>query len=132
MLLHSLLLTCNGVNFGLEGVPQGCNPKIQLEACCIMHALSKFCLWFLLLLLALQGCPKGVTQKFSLKPLVPRLSELLDITVQKADDCIGEEVEKLVASLPEAGVLLLENVRFYKEEEKNDPEFAKKILLPMH
>lgn len=47
--------------------------------------------------------------------------------VVKADDCIGPEVEKLVASLPEGGVLLLENVRFYKEEEKNEPEFAKKL-----
>jgi phosphoglycerate kinase len=44
-----------------------------------------------------------------------------------ANDCIGEEVEKLAAALPEGGVLLLENVRFYKEEEKNDPEFAKKL-----
>uniref|UniRef100_A0A0D6QX53 Phosphoglycerate kinase n=1 Tax=Araucaria cunninghamii TaxID=56994 RepID=A0A0D6QX53_ARACU len=73
------------------------------------------------------GRPKGVTPKYSLKPLVPRLSELLGINVVKAEDCIGEEVEKLVASLPEGGVLLLENVRFYKEEEKNDPEFAKKL-----
>ncbi|XP_050221939.1 phosphoglycerate kinase, chloroplastic [Mercurialis annua] len=73
------------------------------------------------------GRPKGVTPKFSLAPLVPRLSELLGIEVVKADDCIGPEVEKLVASLPEGGVLLLENVRFYKEEEKNEPEFAKKL-----
>ncbi|KAF3598530.1 hypothetical protein F2Q69_00038608 [Brassica cretica] len=74
-----------------------------------------------------KGRPKGVTPKFSLAPLVPRLSELLGIEVKKADDCIGPEVESLVASLPEGGVLLLENVRFYKEEEKNDPEFAKKL-----
>lgn len=47
--------------------------------------------------------------------------------VVKADDVIGPEVEKLVASLPDGSVLLLENVRFYKEEEKNDPEFAKKL-----
>ncbi|KAG7600717.1 Phosphoglycerate kinase [Arabidopsis suecica] len=73
------------------------------------------------------GRPKGVTPKFSLTPLVPRLSELLGIEVVKADDCIGPEVESLVASLPEGGVLLLENVRFYKEEEKNEPEFAKKL-----
>ncbi|KAH9315330.1 hypothetical protein KI387_023957, partial [Taxus chinensis] len=73
------------------------------------------------------GRPKGVTPKYSLKPLVPRLSELLGVNVVKAEDCIGEEVEKLVASLPGGGVLLLENVRFYKEEEKNDPEFAKKL-----
>lgn len=46
--------------------------------------------------------------------------------VQKADDVIGPEVEKSVSVLPNGSVLLLENVRFYKEEEKNDPEFAKK------
>ena len=44
-----------------------------------------------------------------------------------ADDCVGPEVEKLVAGISDGGVLLLENVRFYKEEEKNDPEFAKKL-----
>ncbi|KAB5538557.1 hypothetical protein DKX38_016090 [Salix brachista] len=73
------------------------------------------------------GRPKGVTPKYSLKPLVPRLSELLGIEVKMANDCIGEEVEKLVAEIPGGGVLLLENVRFHKEEEKNDPEFAKKL-----
>nr|UCU20264.1 phosphoglycerate kinase 1 [Pinus massoniana] len=73
------------------------------------------------------GRPKGVTPKYSLKPLVPRLTELLGVNVVKADDCVGPEVEKAVASLPNGGVLLLENVRFYKEEEKNDPEFAKKL-----
>ncbi|GJN13215.1 hypothetical protein PR202_ga31561 [Eleusine coracana subsp. coracana] len=73
------------------------------------------------------GRPKGVTPKFSLAPIVPRLSELLGIQVQKADDVIGPEVEKLVSALPNGSVLLLENVRFYKEEEKNDPEFAQKL-----
>ncbi|KAK6934762.1 Phosphoglycerate kinase [Dillenia turbinata] len=73
------------------------------------------------------GRPKGVTAKYSLKPLVPRLSELLGVEVKMANDCIGEEVEKLVSELPDGGVLLLENVRFYREEEKNDPEFAKKL-----
>ncbi|XXG65699.1 hypothetical protein AAC387_Pa05g3327 [Persea americana] len=73
------------------------------------------------------GRPKGVTPKYSLKPLVPRLSELLGVRVEKADDCIGPEVEKMVAGLPEGGVLLLENVRFYKDEEKNEPQFAKKL-----
>ncbi|KAL0909392.1 hypothetical protein M5K25_020256 [Dendrobium thyrsiflorum] len=73
------------------------------------------------------GRPKGVTPKYSLKPLVTRISELLGIDVLMANDCIGEEVEKTVAALPDGGVVLLENVRFYKEEEKNDPEFAKKL-----
>ncbi|KAF5949516.1 hypothetical protein HYC85_011509 [Camellia sinensis] len=75
----------------------------------------------------LVGCPKGATPKYSLKPLVPRLSELLGIEVKMANDCIGEEVQIMVAEIPEGGVPLLENVRFYKEEEKNDPEFAKKL-----
>ncbi|XP_044344040.1 phosphoglycerate kinase, cytosolic-like isoform X2 [Triticum aestivum] len=74
-----------------------------------------------------EGRPKGVTPKFSLKPLVPRLPELLGLEVVMAPDCIGGEVEKLAAALPDGSVLLLENVRFYKEEEKNDPEFAKKL-----
>ncbi|CAL5390109.1 unnamed protein product [Camellia sinensis] len=73
------------------------------------------------------GCPKGATPKYSLKPLVPRLSELLGIEVKIANDCIGEEVQIMVAEIPEGGVPLLENVRFYKEEENNDPEFAKKL-----
>ncbi|KAG2626602.1 hypothetical protein PVAP13_3KG372762 [Panicum virgatum] len=73
------------------------------------------------------GRPKGVTPKFSLAPIVPRLSELLGIQVQKADDVIGPEVEKLVSAMPNGSVTLLENVRFYKEEEKNDPEFAQKL-----
>ncbi|KAL8239132.1 hypothetical protein R6Q59_015699 [Mikania micrantha] len=73
------------------------------------------------------GRPKGVTPKYSLAPLVPRLTELIGVEVVKADDCIGPEVEKLVASLPDGGVLLLENVRFYKEEEKNEPSFAEKL-----
>ncbi|KAB1216893.1 Phosphoglycerate kinase, cytosolic [Morella rubra] len=73
------------------------------------------------------GRPKGVTPKYSLKPLVQRLSELLGVEVKMTDDCIGGEVEKIVVELPEGGVLLLENVRFHKEEEKNDPEFAKKL-----
>ncbi|KAL5199381.1 hypothetical protein ABZP36_020584 [Zizania latifolia] len=73
------------------------------------------------------GRPKGVTPKYSLKPLVPRLSELLGVEVVMANDCIGEEVQNLAAILPDGGVLLLENVRFYKEEEKNDPGFAKKL-----
>ncbi|CAL9782310.1 unnamed protein product [Musa acuminata subsp. burmannicoides] len=73
------------------------------------------------------GRPKGVTPKYSLKPVVPRLSELLGVNVEMANDSIGEEVEKSIAALPNGGVVLLENVRFYKEEEKNDPEFAKKL-----
>jgi len=73
------------------------------------------------------GRPKGVTDKFRLTPLVPRLSELLGVEVGKADDSIGTEVEQRVAALPNGSVLLLENLRFYKEEEMNDPQHAKKL-----
>ena len=74
------------------------------------------------------GRPKsGPEDKFRLTPLVPRLSELLGKKVTKTNDCIGDEVVKAVAGLSNGDVLLLENVRFYKEEEKNDPEFAKKL-----
>ncbi|TVU32734.1 hypothetical protein EJB05_24490, partial [Eragrostis curvula] len=70
------------------------------------------------------GCPDGVDPKYSLKPLVPRLSELLGIDVAMANDCIGKEVEEQASALPEGGVLLLENLRFYKEDLKNDTEFS--------
>ncbi|GJP35830.1 hypothetical protein CLOM_g20380 [Closterium sp. NIES-68] len=73
------------------------------------------------------GRPKGVTEKYRLTPLVPRLSELLGQEVKKVDDCIGEAVKTAVADLKEGEVLLLENVRFHPEEEKNVAEFAQKL-----
>ncbi|RWW83637.1 hypothetical protein BHE74_00007848 [Ensete ventricosum] len=76
------------------------------------------------------GRPKGVTPKYSLKPVVPRLSELLGVnvcTVSSTKHLGYLNSEKSIAALPNGGVVLLENVRFYKEEEKNDPEFAKKL-----
>jgi phosphoglycerate kinase len=73
------------------------------------------------------GRPKGVDEKLRLTPVAKRLSELLGQEVVKADDCIGDDVAAKVGSLQNGQVLLLENVRFYKEEEKNDPEFAKKL-----
>ena len=73
------------------------------------------------------GRPKGVDDKLRLTPVAQRLSELLGQQVVKTDDCIGDEVAAQVSALQNGQVLLLENVRFYKEEEKNDPEFAKKL-----
>jgi len=74
------------------------------------------------------GRPKnGPEDKFRLTPIVPRLSELLGKKVTKTEDCIGPEVESKLGQISNGEVLLLENVRFYKEEEKNDPEFAKKL-----
>ncbi|KAF3885908.1 MULTISPECIES: phosphoglycerate kinase [Nostocales] len=73
------------------------------------------------------GRPKGVDDKLRLTPVAKRLSELLGQEVVKTDDSIGDDVTAKVAALQNGQVLLLENVRFYKEEEQNDPEFAKKL-----
>lgn len=73
------------------------------------------------------GRPKGVTESLRLNPIATRLSELLGQPVVKCDDCIGDEVAAKVNGLSNVGVALLENVRFYPEEEKNDPEFARKL-----
>ncbi len=74
------------------------------------------------------GRPKGERKpEFSLAPVAKRLSELLDKEVTFVDDCIGEKAEKTVAEMKEGDVVLLENLRFYKGETKNDPEFAKEL-----
>jgi phosphoglycerate kinase len=75
------------------------------------------------------GRPKdGPTEKYSLKHLVNHLIKLLDgATVKFADDCIGASATNLSASLQPGEVLLLENLRFYKEEEKGDVAFAEKL-----
>ncbi|RED97046.1 phosphoglycerate kinase [Marinoscillum furvescens] len=74
------------------------------------------------------GRPKsGPEEKFSLKHIIPDLSEKLGVSVHFASDCIGEEAAEKSKSLGNGEVLLLENVRFYKEETKGDEAFAKKL-----
>lgn len=74
------------------------------------------------------GRPKdGPIEKYSLKHLVKRLSEVFGTTVKFAPDCIGDEAVSMAAALKPGEILLLENLRFYKEEEKGDIEFAKKL-----
>jgi phosphoglycerate kinase len=73
------------------------------------------------------GRPKGVDPSQSLKPVVARLSELVGKPVAFANDCVGPEVEAQAAALKPGELLLLENLRFHKAEEKNDPEFAKQL-----
>jgi phosphoglycerate kinase len=73
------------------------------------------------------GRPKGVDEKLRLTPVAKRLSELLGQEVVKCNDCIGDEVAAKIGAMSNGQVALLENVRFYPEEEKNDPEFAKKL-----
>jgi phosphoglycerate kinase len=74
------------------------------------------------------GRPKGgYEEKYSLKHLIPTLNKTFNTTVKFATDCIGEDALKLSAELKPGEILLLENLRFYKEEEKGDVEFAKKL-----
>ncbi|MCA9831878.1 MAG: phosphoglycerate kinase [Dehalococcoidia bacterium] len=70
------------------------------------------------------GRPKGRDLSQSLAPVATRLSELIGKPVIRATDCIGPEVRTLVESAPAGSVVLLENLRFHAEEEKNDPAFA--------
>ncbi|WP_087065177.1 phosphoglycerate kinase [Intestinibacillus massiliensis] len=74
------------------------------------------------------GRPKGeFKMKYSLEPVAKRLTELLGVNVKMADDVIGESAKKLAAGLEPGECMLLQNVRFHKEEEKNDPAFAKEL-----
>lgn len=74
------------------------------------------------------GRPKGkVVPEMSLAPVAKRLSRLLDKEVRMAPDCVGEEVRKLAGALKPGDILLLENLRFYPEEEKNDDGFAARL-----
>jgi phosphoglycerate kinase len=81
-----------------------------------------------LILMSHLGRPKGgADPQFSLKAAAETLGKLLGRPIQMAPDCIGPEVEALAKALKPGEVLMLENVRFHKEEEKNDPEFARKL-----
>jgi len=73
------------------------------------------------------GRPKGVTPELTLKPVAQRLGKLLGQPVQIAGDCVGPRAEGATLALKDGEVLLLENLRFHDEEEKNDPAFAKSL-----
>lgn len=74
------------------------------------------------------GRPKGeFKDEFSLKPVAKELSNLLNKEVKLSKDVIGEDSQMLVSQMKDGDIVLLENVRFHSEEEKNDPEFAKKL-----
>src|SRR5258708_6293767 len=81
-----------------------------------------------LILAAHLGRPKGKREpSMSLRPVAAKLADLLGRPVAFVDDCIGEKVEKTVGIMQPGDVLLLENVRYYNEEEANDPGFAEKL-----
>ncbi len=73
------------------------------------------------------GRPKGVDDALRMAPVGARLAEILGQPVQVLSDCVGPEVEAAVRAMSPGQVVLLENLRFHPEEEKNDPEFARKL-----
>src|SRR2546425_4751568 len=76
------------------------------------------------------GRPDGkVVEQLRLTPIAQHLSELLGKSVQMATDCIGPEVEAQAIALQPGQLLLLENLRFHKEEEENDPDFARQLAF---
>ena len=79
------------------------------------------------ILLAHFGRPKGRDPKQSLKPVAAALAEVIKRPVAFADDCIGEVAAKAVAAMKDGDILCLENTRFHKEEEKNDPAFVAEL-----
>lgn len=80
------------------------------------------------ILMSHMGRPKGkFNEKYSLKPVADRLSELVNAKVTLAKDVIGDQVKAAVYAMQPGEILVLENVRFYEQEEKNDPDFAKSL-----
>ncbi len=98
-----------------------------------IHATLETVRWIIdrggkLVLMAHLGRPKGKPDpKQSLAPVARRLAEILGKPVKLAPDCVGEETEAVVARMKDGGIVLLENLRFHKEEEANDPEFAARL-----
>lgn len=82
-----------------------------------------------LVLMSHMGRPKGVDLKFSLKPCKERLEELLGFPILFSSDCIGDEAKHAALSLKKGHVLVLENIRFHKEEEEGDSAFAEQLSL---
>ncbi|MFA5995016.1 MAG: phosphoglycerate kinase [Patescibacteria group bacterium] len=81
-----------------------------------------------IVLMAHFGRPKGqVVESLRFKPIIPTISKVLETPVQYVTECIGETVQAAIQQLPAGGVLMLENIRFYPGEEKNDQEFAQAL-----
>jgi len=123
----TVLVRCD-LNVPLDGKTITDDTRIRASVPTVKYLMEKGAK---VLLSSHLGRPKdGPEDKFSLGPVAPRLSELLGTEVAMAPDCIGEGVAECVSKMGEGDVLLLENTRFYKEEEKNVAEFAEKLAAP--
>jgi phosphoglycerate kinase len=122
-----VLIRCD-VNVPLDGKTITDDTRIRSSVPTIEYLVSKGAI---VTVCSHLGRPKGGPEdKFSLGPCAVRMGELLGKPVTLAPDCIGEEVAEIVAAAKEGDVIMLENTRFYKEEEKNDPEFVEKLAAP--
>jgi len=119
-----VLVRCD-LNVPLDGKTITDDTRIRASVPTVKYLMEKGAK---VLLASHLGRPKsGPEDKFSLGPVAPRLTELLGKEVVMAPDCIGEATAECIGKMADGDVVLLENTRFYKEEEKNVPEFAEKL-----
>merc|ERR1712029_275169 len=122
-----VLIRCD-LNVPLDGKTITDDPRIRASVPTLKYLIDKGAS---VAVCSHLGRPKdGPEDKFSLAPCAARLAELLGKEVKMAEDCVGDAVAKLVGGAGEGDVILLENTRFYKEEEKNEEGFVEKLAAP--